>query len=76
VDGSDAGQLLRSQRNGAGLEPEDVLESVVAVADALDYAHDKGLLHRDVKPANITLREAGCLGGGTDFRPLMEGPCT
>lgn len=32
-----------------------VTKIVTAVASALDYAHDRGLLHRDVKPANIML---------------------
>mgnify|MGYP003693761921 CR=1 FL=1 len=33
--------------------------SVTAVADALDYAHQRGLLHRDVKPANILMANPG-----------------
>ena len=34
---------------------EEVARIVTAVASALDYAHKQGLLHRDVKPANIMM---------------------
>jgi serine/threonine-protein kinase len=58
VDGTDAGRLLQDQfRNG--MAGADVAEIVAAVADALDYAHQRLLLHRDVKPANILLANPG-----------------
>ncbi|MEC3953136.1 serine/threonine-protein kinase [Nocardia sp. CDC153] len=51
VDGSDlAAELL----NGP-LEPKRAAAITADVARALDYAHDAGVLHRDVKPANILL---------------------
>ena len=58
VDGPDTAQLLRT-RYPAGMPREQAIEIIVAVADALDYAHKRGLLHRDVKPANILLTEFG-----------------
>lgn len=54
VEGTDAANLLRS-RYPSGMPKAEVVEIVSAVADALDYAHLRGLLHRDVKPANILL---------------------
>src|ERR1700730_13472097 len=57
VEGTDAAKLLRSQYP-SGMPQKDVVEIISAVGDALDYAHARGLLHRDVKPANILLGEA------------------
>ena len=54
VEGTDAAKLLRSQYP-SGMPKADVVEIISAVADALDHAHSRGLLHRDVKPANILL---------------------
>lgn len=54
VDGIDAGQLLE-ERYTAGMPGPEVVEIVTAVAEALDYAHEHKLLHRDVKPANILI---------------------
>jgi serine/threonine protein kinase len=52
VDGLDAARLL-ADRYPAGMPVEEVARIVTAVAGALDHAHKQGLLHRDVKPANI-----------------------
>jgi len=39
------------------MPPDEVARIVSAVASALDYAHKQGLLHRDVKPANIMITD-------------------
>ena len=54
VDGLDGARLV-AERYPAGMPAEDVVRIVTAVASALDSAHKRGLLHRDVKPANIML---------------------
>jgi serine/threonine-protein kinase len=56
IDGTDAAQLLKD-RYPAGMPVELALPVITAVASALDYAHKKGLLHRDVKPANIIVTD-------------------
>jgi serine/threonine-protein kinase len=54
VEGTDAAGLL-TDRYPAGMPEHEVAAIITAVASALDYAHKRGLLHRDVKPANIML---------------------
>ncbi|NEW46617.1 serine/threonine-protein kinase [Nocardia cyriacigeorgica] len=50
IDGADASSV-----NAVTLPPERAVQIIEGVADALDYAHGIGVLHRDVKPANILL---------------------
>jgi serine/threonine-protein kinase len=57
VDGTDAGRLIRERYRG-GMPAADVWEIVTAVADALDFGHERRLLHRDVKPENILVTAA------------------
>jgi serine/threonine-protein kinase len=56
IDGTDAAELMR-QRYPAGMPVEVAISIITAVASALDYAHKRGLLHRDVKPANIIVAD-------------------
>ncbi len=42
-----------------GLKPEEAVAVLLAVCNALEYAHEKGFVHRDVKPANIMRTASG-----------------
>jgi len=44
---------------GEALPLEQAVQIALQVAEALDYAHGRGMVHRDVKPANIMLNEDG-----------------
>jgi|GEM_PF-1851859 serine/threonine protein kinase len=83
VDGTDASHLLE-ERHPQGLPPRDVVDIVKAVASALDYAHGRALLHRDVKPANILVTDVhgerrillGDFGVARDLSDSGEGGLT
>jgi serine/threonine-protein kinase len=57
VDGKDAGRLIR-ESYPRGMPELEVADIVMAVADALDFGHERRLLHRDVKPENILVTSA------------------
>ena len=52
IEGADAAQLLHD-RYPAGMPLHEASAIVTPIASALYYAHQAGMLHRDVKPANI-----------------------
>ncbi|MCX7007753.1 MAG: serine/threonine-protein kinase, partial [Kiritimatiellaeota bacterium] len=55
VDGVSLRQLLNSGR----IAPREALAIVPQICDALQYAHDAGIVHRDIKPENILLDRRG-----------------
>src|SRR6201996_2082389 len=57
IDGSDSVEVL-GEGHLDGMQPRMVIEIVSAIADALDYAHDRGVLHRYVNPGNILVSNA------------------
>ena len=55
VDGVNLRQLLDAGR----LSPREALAIVPPLCDALQYAHDRGLIHRDIKPENLLIDRLG-----------------
>ena len=52
LTGTTLGELLQG---GERLSPEQTLECVAQLADALDYAHKRHIVHRDMKPDNVIM---------------------
>ncbi|NIM94368.1 MAG: protein kinase [Anaerolineales bacterium] len=53
------GETLKARLSKEPLSKEEGTEIIVAVGDALDYAHELGVLHRDIKPSNILISTDG-----------------
>jgi serine/threonine protein kinase/tetratricopeptide (TPR) repeat protein len=53
------GITLKHRINNQPLETETILVLALEIADALDAAHAEGIIHRDVKPANIFVTKRG-----------------
>jgi WD40 repeat protein/tRNA A-37 threonylcarbamoyl transferase component Bud32 len=57
IDGKTLAEVIDA--NERGLEPSEAARIVIALAEALHYAHSRGIIHRDVKPANVMIDAEG-----------------
>ena len=55
VDGTDLRRVIQAGE----MSPSEALAIIAQVCDALQFAHDEGIVHRDVKPENILLNKKG-----------------
>jgi len=56
VEGTELGALIRRE---SPVEPARAARFAAQIADALELAHEKGLVHRDVKPSNVIVTDEG-----------------
>jgi serine/threonine protein kinase len=71
------GVTLADRLREGPFPPRAAAELAAAVADALDYAHSKGVVHRDLKPANILLQRSEVRGQRSErtVEPLLSDLC-
>jgi len=69
------GETLSHRLKRGSLPAEEVLRYAIEIAGALEQAHHKGVVHRDLKPGNIVLTETGAklldFGLAKQNRPVM-----
>lgn len=58
VDGRTLREVLNDSETGT-IEPDEAARIVQQVLEALDYSHEMGIVHRDIKPGNVMLADDG-----------------
>ncbi len=72
IDGQDLASLMAFYAEEGELMPiADILRIGRSVASALDYAHEQGVIHRDVKPSNVLIARDGRVALG-DFGMALD----
>jgi len=73
VDGTDLRRVIRK----GDLAPKEALSIVPQICEALQYAHEQGIVHRDIKPENILLDKRGRVKiGDFGLAKLLDRPAT
>jgi len=61
-----------SEEMNKSLLPSRIVELIDQIAQALDYAHNAGIIHRDIKPSNVLMAEHGALLSDFGLAKLVE----
>ena len=64
------GDTLEVRLRRGALEREEALAVARQIAEALEAAHDKGVIHRDLKPANVKITPEGAVKTPATQKPL------
>lgn len=59
VEGRNLREIMQTNAEADALTPTHMVRILRDIADALDYAHQQGIIHRDVKPSNIIVNKEG-----------------
>lgn len=59
IDGQTLDDWLGDRIQDSGVSEDEIICLLKPIAEALDYAHTEGVVHRDVKPANVMIRKDG-----------------
>ena len=72
VDGATLARLIRED----ALEDEEIVKIGLALAGALAHAHERGVIHRDIKPQNVLVPYMPLAGEGSPATPLVAAKLT
>lgn len=66
------GYIKKLREQGRQLDYSEIIDIARQVADGLHYAHQQGLLHRDLKPESVLLRLSNDEQGKTTYQPVLS----
>ncbi len=72
ITGGSLRQLIKRYRDdGRLIEIDDVLKVILKIANGLNYAHEQGLIYRDLRPEGVVLRADNSLDRDQEIQPVL-----